>query len=175
MMEKPSKTKPSAAAHKSDSSSLVMKWNIVDLLAQNVEEEQWAVKNLIQLLEDGCSVPFIVRYRKEQTNHMEADKIREVIGNLDELKNVQAKASSAVKQIEKSGKMTARLMSAFQSAQTLEEVNTLFAPYKSGAKTTLAERARKLGLDSAVDFVLEKPEQFQLQSFVKPGVKGKAE
>ncbi|XP_038075512.1 S1 RNA-binding domain-containing protein 1-like [Patiria miniata] len=171
-MEKPPQSKPSSSSAKGAGSTLTMNWNTIDLLVQNVQEEYWAIKNLVDLLEDGCSVPFIARYRKEQTNHMEVDKIREVIVKVDELKHVQTKVSSAVKQIEKSGKMTARLLSSFKSAQTVEEVDTLFAPYKSGAKTTLAERARKLGLEPAVEIVLQKPEQFQLQRFVKHGVKG---
>ncbi|XP_033647273.1 S1 RNA-binding domain-containing protein 1-like isoform X2 [Asterias rubens] len=174
-MDNTQKDGASTSAAKMDASSgLMMNWNIVDLLSQSVYEKYWAVRNVVDLVEEGCSVPFIARYRKERTNNMEADKIREVVSKLEELKSVQIKATTAVKQIEKSGKMTDRLLNAFKNAETIEEVKVLFVPYKTGAKTTLAERARKLGLDPAAESLLRWPAKFQLTHFVDSGVKGRS-
>jgi len=61
-------------------------WNLIDVLSEKVTWTKWALENTVHLLDDGNTVPFIARYRKEKTNKMEAEKIREVKQQLDYLR-----------------------------------------------------------------------------------------
>ncbi|XP_072027539.1 S1 RNA-binding domain-containing protein 1-like [Amphiura filiformis] len=180
----PKKSKPPLGDEKAGPSSskadpsnevITMAWNLTDMVVQKIcEEEPWAVANVLKLLDDGCSIPFISRYRKEMTNGMQAEKIRDVAAAGEELKTVEVKVAAVFKQVTKSGKMTGGLKGALRNARTIEEVEHLYAPYKTGSKTTLAERARKLGLEPAAKVALEEPWKFNLNNFVKPSQKGLA-
>ena len=84
---KPKKTKKAPVKKeeaKSDAPSL--SWDIVDVISDEIQWERWAVKNTVKLLDEDNTIPFIARYRKEQTNNMEADKIRDLHSKYEELK-----------------------------------------------------------------------------------------
>ncbi len=61
-------------------------WNEVDVISDRVEWDKWAVQNTVHLLDEDNTVPFIARYRKGQTNNMEAEKIRQVKDQLEDLR-----------------------------------------------------------------------------------------
>ena len=61
-------------------------WSEIHVIREELQEEEWAIKNVVKLLDEECTVPFIARYRKEMTNNMEVDKIRVVQNMLDELR-----------------------------------------------------------------------------------------
>ena len=85
---KPPTDAPSTSSTQSDTmESITMAWDLVTMVTEMImDEEPWAVANVVKLLQEGCSIPFITRYRKEMTNGMEADKIREVASVMQELK-----------------------------------------------------------------------------------------
>ena len=72
----------------SSSTSLIMAWDLVDMVTEMLfTVPTWAVANAVRLLDkEGCSIPFVARYRKEQTGNMEADKVREVVAAIETLK-----------------------------------------------------------------------------------------
>ena len=86
---KPPTDAPSTSSTQPDDTvaTIAMAWDLVTMVTEMImDEEPWAVANVVKLLQEGCSIPFITRYRKEMTNGMEADKIREVASVMQELK-----------------------------------------------------------------------------------------
>nr|XP_006819483.1 PREDICTED: S1 RNA-binding domain-containing protein 1-like [Saccoglossus kowalevskii] len=148
-----------------------MLWDMKVMLSECEGIELWVASNIVDLIEDGCTIPFIARYRKERSNNMEADKLRTVVSGYEKLKVVQQKAGNAIKSIAKAGKMTDALDTTIRSACTLDEIEHLYAPFKTGSKSTLAERARKLGLEPAAVSILGKCCNINMQSLVQPGLK----
>ena len=84
-MEKKAVSKKKLSSDGSDV-DLSPSWDYIDVITEHLELERWAVKNTVKLLDEENSIPFIARYRKEQTNNMEADKIRELNDKYSELK-----------------------------------------------------------------------------------------
>jgi len=110
------------------------------------------IKNLISLHEEGNTVPFIARYRKEQTGGMDEIEIREIIEKYKYLLNLKARKDEVLKRIEEKGKLTDELKNSIIKAATLKEVDDLYAPYKSKRKTK-ADIAREHGLQPLAEFV----------------------
>lgn len=77
-----------AAKVKEEESSTDAAWDLIAVLSQKVECESWAVRNVVELLDNDNTIPFIARYRKEKTGGMEPEKIREVKDELDGLRSV---------------------------------------------------------------------------------------
>ncbi|CAH1264026.1 SRBD1 [Branchiostoma lanceolatum] len=155
------------------SAGVSMLWEAAHVLSDRLDIYDYIAANVIELLDEGCTVPFIARYRKEKTDNMEAEKLREVQAAYEELKGVQLKACNVVKQVEKQGKMTDGLLAAVRRSTTIEELEHLYAPYKVGSKATLAERARQLGLEPAAVGLLSQPHTYRPQQLVRPGEEGR--
>ncbi|XP_070577340.1 S1 RNA-binding domain-containing protein 1-like [Ptychodera flava] len=153
-------------------SSVKMLWDTKSVLAEQEDIDRWVAGNIIQLADDGCTIPFIARYRKEKTNNMDVDKLRQVIHSYDQLKTVQTKATYVIKQIDKAGKMNNLLNETIRSSKSIEELEHVYAPYKTGSKSTLAERARKLGLEEPAKLILNNPCRLQISSYVQYGKEG---
>ncbi|TYB34891.1 MAG: RNA-binding transcriptional accessory protein [Flexistipes sinusarabici] len=110
------------------------------------------IKNLISLHDEGNTVPFIARYRKEQTGGMDENEIREIIEEYQYLLNLKSRKDEVLKRIEEKGKLTDKLKNSIIKAATLKEVDDLYAPYKSKRKTK-ADIARDYGLQPLAEFV----------------------
>ncbi|XP_049640296.1 S1 RNA-binding domain-containing protein 1 [Suncus etruscus] len=149
-----------------------MNWDIVQVLSEMTCLEYWVCANIIRLFDDVNTIPFIVRYRKELINNLDADSLREVQQTLEELRSVARKVHKTIQKIKKEGKMTESLLTALLNCKTSEELEHVSAPYKSGSKGTKAQRAKQLGLEGAARCLLENPGQLNLMSYVKPTVKG---
>ncbi|XP_031213080.1 S1 RNA-binding domain-containing protein 1 isoform X1 [Mastomys coucha] len=152
-----------------------MNWNIVQVLSERTNIESWVCANIIRLFNDDNTIPFIVRYRKELINNLDADFLREVRQTLDELRDVAKKVHSRIQKIKKEGKMSECLLQALLNCKTFEELEHVSAPYKMGSKGTKAQRAKQLGLEGAAWTLLENPGQLNLLSYVRPDVKGLSE
>nr|XP_048272055.1 S1 RNA-binding domain-containing protein 1 isoform X2 [Myodes glareolus]XP_048272056.1 S1 RNA-binding domain-containing protein 1 isoform X2 [Myodes glareolus] len=152
-----------------------MSWDIVQVLSERTNIELWVCANIIRLFNDDNTIPFIIRYRKELVNNLDADSLREVRQTLDELRAVAKKVHSTIQKIKKEGKMSDCLLKALLNCKTFEELEHVSAPYKTGSKGTKAQRAKQLGLEGAARILLENPGQLNLLSYVKPGVKGLSE
>ncbi|XP_075391736.1 S1 RNA-binding domain-containing protein 1 isoform X2 [Tenrec ecaudatus] len=149
-----------------------MNWDIVQVLSERTNIEVWVCANIIRLFNDDNTIPFIIRYRKELINNLDADSLREVQQTLEELRAVAKKAHSTIQKIKKDGKMSECLLRALLNCRSFEELEHVSAPYKTGSKGTKAQRARQLGLEGAARTLLENPGQLHLLSYVKANVKG---
>ncbi|MCD6160710.1 MAG: RNA-binding transcriptional accessory protein [Kosmotoga sp.] len=114
-------------------------------IADKLKLPQWKVKNAIELLEDGKTIPFIARYRKEKTGELDEIQIREISDLLEHLKKLHERKQEIVRIVEERGKLTPELKNAFLGAKTLQELEDLYAPYKSKKKTR-ADLAKEKGL-----------------------------
>ncbi|XP_027721382.1 S1 RNA-binding domain-containing protein 1 isoform X2 [Vombatus ursinus] len=151
---------------------LEMNWDMVQVLSERTNIEPWVCANIICLFNDDNTIPFIARYRKELINNLDADALREVQQTLEELRTVAKKTHATIQKIKKEGKLSESLLTALLNCRTLEELDHVSAPYKTGSKGTKAQRAKQLGLEGAAKTLLENPEALNLLSFVKPSVKG---
>jgi len=114
-------------------------------IADKLKLPQWKVKNAIELLEDGKTIPFIARYRKEKTGELDEIQIREISDLLEHLKKLHERKQEIIRIVEERGKLTPELKNAFLGAKTLQELEDLYAPYKSKKKTR-ADLAKEKGL-----------------------------
>ncbi|XP_035128544.1 S1 RNA-binding domain-containing protein 1 isoform X1 [Callithrix jacchus] len=149
-----------------------MNWDIVQVLSERTNVEPWVCANAIRLFNDDNTIPFIIRYRKELINNLDADSLREVQQTLEELRAVVKKVHNTIQKIKKEGKMSECLLKALLNCKTFEELEHVSAPYKTGSKGTKAQRARQLGLEGAARTLLEKPGELNLLSYIRPDVKG---
>ncbi|XP_059841721.1 S1 RNA-binding domain-containing protein 1 isoform X2 [Hypanus sabinus] len=151
---------------------LQMNWNIIQVLSERTNTEAWACANLIQLFKEENTIPFIARYRKELTNNMDADTLREVQQTFEELTLVIKKAHSAIQKIAKQDKLTPSIKTTLLNCRTVEEIEHVFAPYKSGSTKTKAQKARQLGLEPAANLLIDCPGRFNLNNYIKSNVEG---
>lgn len=149
-----------------------MNWDIVQVLSQRTCIEEWVCANIIRLFQDDNTIPFIARYRKELINNLEADALREVQQTMEELQTVAKKVHNAIQKLKKEGKLSETLLRALLNCRSLEELDHVYAPYKTGSKGTKAQRARQLGLEHAANLLIENPRELNLCSYVKPNVEG---
>nr|CAB3266554.1 S1 RNA-binding domain-containing protein 1-like [Phallusia mammillata] len=147
----------------------------VEILARDFNLSYKTAEKLIKMIEkDECTVPFIARYRKEATNQMEADKLRQFVDALTQLRDVQKKAETMIKNIEKQGKLDTKLERSICQAETKEELNHLFAPFKGDRKHTLADRARTIGLEEAAHkFMDYRKSSYDFMGLVDNSVEGR--
>ncbi|XP_062589033.1 S1 RNA-binding domain-containing protein 1-like [Saccostrea cucullata] len=147
-------------------------WVIEDVISEKVNLERWAVKNVVHMLENGATIPFIARYRKEQTGALEVDKLREIKTQTEELKGVQQKIFTVLTGLQKQNKLTEHIKRSIRNAESLTEIEDLYAPYKPGNKGTLAERARALNLESIANDCIYNPRRVDIKRCIKKDVKG---
>ncbi|KAF4016272.1 hypothetical protein G4228_007597 [Cervus hanglu yarkandensis] len=159
-------------ANTSNIEDVEMNWDIVQVLSERTDVELWVCANIIRLFNDDNTIPFIIRYRKELINNLDADSLREVQQTLEELRAVAKKAHSTIQKIKKEGKMSECLLKALLNCKTFEELEHVSAPYKTGSKGTKAQRAKQLGLEGAARTLLENPGELNLLSYIRPSVKG---
>ncbi|XP_036429723.1 S1 RNA-binding domain-containing protein 1 [Colossoma macropomum] len=151
---------------------LQMTWDLIKVLAEKTGVEEWVCSNIINLLRDENTIPFIVRYRKELINHMDADAVRDVQLVLEELCSVAKKSQSIAQTLKKEGVLTSELEQALRSCRSADELDHVYAPYKKGSKLTKARRAKQLGLEAAALALLHSPQTLDLHSWIKPNTEG---
>ena len=118
---------------------------IPEILADELGQRKDYVENVITLLDEGNTVPFIARYRKEMHGAMDDQTIRNLADRLAYLRNLEARRQEVKNSIENQGKMTEELSKAIDEAKTLAEVEDLYRPYKQKRRTR-ATIAREKGL-----------------------------
>ena len=120
--------------------------NISQLLAEELEINQKYVDNVIQLIDEGNTIPFIARYRKEMHGSMDDTKLRTLSERLEYLRNLDERRESILNSISEQGKLTDELASAISEAKTLAELEDLYRPYKQKRRTR-ATVAKEKGLE----------------------------
>ncbi len=129
--------------------------NINDILRKefNLRDEQ--INNTIKLIDEGNTIPFIARYRKEMTGEMSDVTLRAFYDKLIYLRNLQNRKDDVIRIIEEQGKLTSEIKVSIEKANTLQEVEDIYAPYKQ-KKRTRATIAKERGLEQLALDILNK-------------------
>src|SRR5262245_61611594 len=115
-------------------------------IAQDLQIRKVQVESVVQLLDEGNTVPFITRYRKERTGGLQEDYIRQIQSRINFLRQLHDRKQTILKSIEHQGKLTDELRHAILTADTLRRLEDLYLPYKP-KKRSLATTARERGLE----------------------------
>ena len=120
--------------------------SITELLAQELGQKLEYVEHVVALIDEGNTIPFIARYRKEQHGAMDDTTLRNLETRLTYLRNLQQRRDEVKKSIENQGKLTQELSEAIDAAATMTEVEDLYRPYKQKRRTR-GSIAREKGLE----------------------------
>ena len=120
--------------------------SISQILARELDRPQSHIDNVIALLDEGNTIPFIARYRKELHGAMDDTSLRNLAERLEYLRNLQERRDTVKKAIEEQGKLTEELSAAIDQAQTLAALEDLYRPYKQKRRTR-ATMAKEKGLE----------------------------
>ncbi len=126
--------------------------NITDILATELNIKPWQVESTIKLIDDGNTIPFIARYRKELTGELSDTTLRDLHERLTYLRNLESRKADVIKNIEEQGKLTEELRLLIENAKVLQEVEDLYRPYKQ-KKRTRATIAKERGLEPLADII----------------------
>jgi uncharacterized protein len=122
-------------------------------IAQALALRTGQVSAAIELLDEGNTIPFIARYRKERTGTLDEEQLRQVAALLDKSRALDERRASVIASIEEQGKMTPELREKLTAADSLTAVEDLYAPYKPKRRTR-ASIAREKGLQGLADYIL---------------------
>uniref|UniRef100_A0A1A7WKQ9 S1 RNA-binding domain-containing protein 1 n=3 Tax=Iconisemion striatum TaxID=60296 RepID=A0A1A7WKQ9_9TELE len=151
---------------------LGMLWDLNELLSTLTGVNKWVCVNIVTLLHEENTIPFIVRYRKEMINHMDADAVRDVQMVYEELCSVAKKTQSVIRTLTKDSVLTPELENSLRSCRSADELDHVNAPYKKGSKLSKARRAKALGLEDAASALMNTPHTLELRAWVKPETEG---
>ena len=126
--------------------------SIAEILSQELKQKQEYVENVIQLIDEGNTIPFIARYRKEMHGTMDDTTLRNLETRLTYLRNLEQRREEVKKSIENQGKLTDALSAAIDAAQTMTEVEDLYRPYKQKRRTR-GSIAREKGLSPLAEAI----------------------
>ena len=147
--------------------------DIKDIIAKQLQLAVKAVENTIALLDEGCTIPFISRYRKEKTGGLDEVQIGNISQLYDKMKELIKRKETIIKTINELGKMTKELQQRIDDCWDSTELEDIYLPYKPKRRTR-AQVARELGLEPLATAILlqreQNPEQLA-KRFVKEGVK----
>ena len=129
--------------------------DIVASVAKELNFKMPQVENTIKLFDEGATVPFIARYRKEVTGNLDEEQIRDVIEKITYYRNLEKRKEEVIRLIEEQGKLTEELHKSIVNAMKLQEVEDLYLPYKKKKKTK-ADIAKDQGLEPLSEFALAK-------------------
>ena len=126
---------------------------IYELLKKEFNLKQHYLENVIELIDEGNTIPFIARYRKEKTGEMSDETLRDFSERLKYLRNLQERKNTVLKSIEEQGKLTEEITNSIEKAQTLVEVEDIYEPYKKKKKTRASVSIEK-GLEPLANIIL---------------------
>lgn len=127
--------------------------DILSSVAKELNFKEPQVENTVKLFDEGATVPFIARYRKEVTGNLDEEQIREVIEKVSYYRNLEKRKEEVLRLIEEQGKLTEELKNSIVNAVKLQEVEDLYLPYKKKKKTK-ADIAKEQGLEPLMQFAL---------------------
>ena len=121
--------------------------NIVATLAEEFRLKKQQVENTLKLIEEGNTIPFIARYRKEVTGNLSDEILRDLNERLTYLKNLEARKEEIIRLIDEQGKLTDELKQKIEEATVLSKLEDIYRPYKK-KKRTRGTIAKEKGLES---------------------------
>ena len=126
---------------------------IIETIALKLGVKNWQVEAAVKLIDEGNTIPFIARYRKEATGTLTDEQLRELGESLAYLRSLEERKAKVMESIEAQGKLTEALKASIEAAQTLVEVEDLYLPYRPKRRTR-AGIAKEKGLQGLADYIL---------------------
>ena len=139
---------------------------IIKTIAEELGIKEKQVENAIKLIDEGNTIPFIARYRKEVTGGLSDEILRDLGERLNYLRNLEQRKEEVVKSIDEQGKLTDEILQAVAIAKTLAEVEDIYRPYKQKKKTR-ATVAKAKGLELLANIILEQKETKNIKEIAK--------
>ena len=139
---------------------------IIKTIAEELNIKEKQVENAIKLIDEGNTIPFIARYRKEVTGGLSDEILRDLGERLTYLRNLEQRKEEIVKSIDEQGKLTDEILQAIAIAKTLAEVEDIYRPYKQKKKTR-ATVAKAKGLEPLANIILEQKETKDINEIAK--------
>ena len=127
---------------------------ISETIQKELNLKEWQVNKIIELIDNGNTIPFIARYRKDVTGYVNDETLRKFENRLKYLRNLEEKKEKIIKRIDSSGKLNSDLENRITAAKTLVELEDLYRPFKS-KKQTKASIAKDCGLEPLANIILE--------------------
>lgn len=127
--------------------------DIIVKLKEELKVEKWQVEAAVKLIDEGNTIPFISRYRKEATGSLNDEVLRDLNERLTYLRNLEEKKEQVLKSIEEQGKLTEELKERIAAAETMVVVDDLYRPYRPKRKTR-ASVAKEKGLGGLADYIM---------------------
>ena len=139
---------------------------IIKIIAEELNIKTSQVENTIKLIDEGNTIPFIARYRKEVTGGLSDETLRTLGERLNYLRNLEQRKQEVLNSIEEQGKLTDEILQAVAIAKTLAEVEDIYRPYKQKKKTR-ATVAKAKGLEPLAKIILEQKETTPITEIAK--------
>ena len=134
--------------------------NIIEALAKELNLKVEQVEKTVALIDEGNTIPFIARYRKEVTGSLDDTVLRTLEERLNYLRNIEKRKQEVKDLIDAQGKLTDDIVAAIEAAVTITEVDDIYRPYRPHRKTR-ASVAREKGLEPLADLILTQPDAFE--------------
>ena len=127
--------------------------DIIKFVAEELKINKNQVENTVNLLDEGATIPFISRYRKEVTGNLNEEQIRDISEKVTYVRNLEKRKEEVLSSIEEQGKLTDELRAEIEKSVKLQEVEDLYLPYKKKKKTK-ADIAKENGLEPLALFIV---------------------
>ncbi|MCI8411641.1 MAG: RNA-binding transcriptional accessory protein, partial [Clostridia bacterium] len=139
---------------------------IIKIIAEELNIKVSQVENTIKLIDEGNTIPFIARYRKEVTGGLSDEVLRDLGERLTYLRNLEQRKEEVIKSIDEQGKLTDEILQAVAISKTLAEVEDVYRPYKQKKKTR-ATVAKAKGLEPLAEIIIDQTEQKDISEIAK--------
>ena len=139
---------------------------IAKTISEELQVKETQVEAAIKLIDEGNTIPFIARYRKEVTGGLSDEQLRTLGERLNYLRNLEQRKEEVVKSIDEQGKLTDEILQSIAIANTLAEVEDIYRPYKQKKKTR-ATVAKAKGLEPLAEIIIEQKETRPIQEIAK--------
>ena len=127
--------------------------NITQTLAEEFQVQPWQIDAVIALLDEGCTIPFIARYRKEQHGELDDQKLRDISDRLTQLRNLEQRKVEISESLKKLDKWTEELQQDIDNAPNMARLEDVYRPFKPKRRTR-ASIAKEKGLEPLADTLL---------------------
>ena len=139
---------------------------IIKIIAEELNIKTAQVENTIKLIDEGNTIPFIARYRKEVTGGLSDETLRDLGERLNYLRNLEQRKEEVIKSIDEQGKLTDEILQAVAISKTLAEVEDIYRPYKQKKKTR-ATVAKAKGLEPLAEIIMAQVEKRDINEIAK--------
>ena len=147
-----------------------MQEQLIAQIALNLQIREKQISETLKLLEDGNTVPFIARYRKEMTGNLDEEQIRTIEKEYEYQENLKNRKEDVIRLIETQGKLTEEIRQAVMNCTKLKEVEDLYRPYQQKRKTRASEAIRQ-GLQPLADYLLSLPSSGNIEKYAEKFIK----